>query len=322
MSIDKTKMVVGITMGDPAGIGAEIIAKALKRTEIRKLANFLVIGDKWVFEKNQKSKIKNQKFKFINLNNMPRRNFAFGKVKAEYGRASLEYLNTAIFLINKRVLDCLVTAPVNKEAINLSGTKFSGHTEYLAKKFGAKDFLMMFVAEKLKVSLVTRHMPLAKVARNLKAKDIFKSIIMTAESLKKYFGIKKPRIAVCGLNPHAGEAGNLGREEKKIIHPALKKAKKKFKNIFGPLPSETVFHDALKEKYDAVIAMYHDQGLIPFKMLYRDKGVNITFGLPFIRTSPDHGTGFDIAGQNKANPSSMIEAIKLAIRCTRRVKKV
>jgi len=176
---------------------------------------------------------------------------------------------------------------------------------------------MMFAAETMKVTLVTRHLPLADVPRALNPAIIYRTIFLTHKYLKEYFGLITPRIAVCGLNPHAGEEGAFGNEEARAIIPAIKKASVFSKYIRGPVSADAAFHDALNKKYDAVIAMYHDQGLVPFKMLYLDSGVNLTLGLPFIRTSPDHGTAFDIAGKGIANPSSMIEAVKLACRLVR-----
>jgi len=308
---------IGITMGDPSGIGAEIIVKALASDEIGDLRDILVIGDRWIFERSQKSATSNQKFEFLDLQNVPGKNFRFGKISPEYGRASLEYIDKAIQLIKEDRIQALVTNPVSKEAINLAGIKFPGHTEYLAKKFRVKDFAMMLVGGNLRVVLVTRHIPLNQVSKTLSIEKIYKTILLAKESLEKFFDIEKPKIAVCSLNPHSGESGFLGDEEKKIIIPAISLAKRYVRNIYGPFPSDTLFYSQLKKRdYDCIICMYHDQGLIPLKMLFRDRAVNMTLGLKFLRTSPAHGVAFDIAGKNKANPSSLIEAIKLAYKCS------
>ena len=209
--------------------------------------------------------------------------------------------------------DALVTAPINKEAASGVGFGFPGHTEYLASLTDTKEFAMMMIAEPLRITLVTRHIPLADVAKSITENGIIQAVILTRDVLKSRFKIKSPAIAVCGLNPHAGESGVIGNEEKDIIRPAVSRLQKKFKGIRGPIPADAVFYSAYKGGYDAVICMYHDQGLIPLKMTSRDKGVNMTLGLPFIRTSPDHGTAYDIAGKGIADPSSMMEAIKLAV---------
>ncbi|MEW5758125.1 MAG: 4-hydroxythreonine-4-phosphate dehydrogenase PdxA [Candidatus Omnitrophota bacterium] len=303
-----------ITMGDPSGIGPEVIFKGLNNPGIAKLAEFAVIGDRWAFNKAKSEKRKAKNFKFIDLNNVPRNNFKFGKVDARYGRASFEYLELAVKLIKEKKADCLVTAPVDKEAVNKAGIKFNGHTEYLAGKFNIKDFLMMLIVGKYYFTLVTRHVALKDVSKQLTQSNIFKTIIITNQSLKKIFNIKKPRICVCGLNPHASDGGIFGDEEKKVITPAIIQAKNKGCLVYGPIPADSAVKELVREKkYDVLVAMYHDQALIPLKILGYEQGVNFTCGLPFIRTTPLHGTAFDIAGKNKANPGSIIEAIKLAV---------
>jgi len=208
-----------------------------------------------------------------------------------------------------------VTAPINKSSVRKAGfADFEGHTEYLAARTATKDFAMMFVGKSLKITLVTRHIALKDVSRALSMESIYSAIRLTRDHLVRCFGIKDPKIAVAGLNPHAGEGGLFGDEEAKTITPAIKRASAEFKNIDGPVPSDIIFYEALNGKYDAVIAMYHDQALAPFKMLYFKDGVNVTLGLPFIRTSPDHGTAFDIAGKGIADPASMKEALLLACR--------
>jgi len=308
-------------MGDPAGIGPAIIPKAIKK--LKGLADFVVIGDKWVFNKTQNSELKAQNYKFIDLKNISHKNFSFGKVKAEYGRASVEYLDRALELIANKQIDCLVTCPVSKEAISLAGfNNFSGHTEYLAARTNTKYFAMMLLNKKLRFSLVTRHIPLKDVPSKLDTDKIYKTILLTHRSLKELFLIKNPRIVVCGLNPHASDNGLLGGEENKIIRPALMRLKRIIRNVDGPLSADVAVLKAAQKKYDCIIAMYHDQALIPLKISDTYTGVNLTLGLPFIRTSPLHGTAFDIAAKfNLANPNSLIEAIRLAVICTLNQKK-
>jgi len=284
-------------MGDPSGIGPEVVLKALASPKVKGLADFFIIGDGNV------------------LKGRARRDMKF------CGRASVQYIDRALELIKRGGADCLVTAPVNKSSIRRAGfPDFQGHTEYLARHTGTKDFAMMFVGEKLKVVPVTRHIALARVPGALSSDKVFRAIALTHEGLKKFFKIRRPRIGVAGLNPHAGERGAFGNEEALVIAPAVRKASRLYGGVTGPVPADALFHDALNGSFDAVIAMYHDQGLGPFKMLYFKTGVNLTLGLPFVRTSPDHGTAFDIAGKGVADPSSMIEALRLACRLSKKKK--
>lgn len=282
-----TKPTIVITLGDPKGIGPEVVKKALKLMSIKNLARYIVLGG---------------------------------------GRSlPVKYLDEAVRLIQGKQADALVTAPVNKEAINRAGLHFTGHTEYLAELTHTKDVLMMFVSKRLRVSLVTRHIPLKAVSSYINIDRIFRTLFLTAQSLKDYFGIMSPNIGVCGLNPHAGEGGFMGDEEKRLIIPAVEKARLELSNssiFYGPCSAEGLFYDAYRGRLDAVVAMFHDQGLIPLKMVARDYAVNATFGLPFIRTSPDHGTAYDIAGKDIASADSMIAAIRLAVKFVETQKKL
>ncbi len=308
-----------ITLGDPSGIGPEITAKALSclkpKTEI------IVVGDKWVFNKVCKAARIAGNIRFIDLNNVSRRNFSFGKIKSEYGRASIEYLEKAMELIGNKEADALVTCPISKQSASLSGFAYSGHTEYLLAKTQSEYSVMMLLNNYLKMSLVTTHIPISEVPSRINKQKIIKTIILTHRSLKKLFGIKNPRVVVCGVNPHASDNGLIGDEENKIIKPALSLVKKSLKGIEGPMPCDTAVAKAMQGYYDAVIAMYHDQALIPLKLSDPKSGVNITLGLPFVRTSPLHGTAFDIAGSAKADPSSLVQAIKLAAICQSNLKR-
>lgn len=218
-------------------------------------------------------------------------------------------------------VDAIVTAPVNKAALRDAGFRIPGHTEYLAELSGTKRFEMMLVGGALRVTLVTRHLAMKSVAASLTRSRVADAIVLTNLELRRSFGVRRPTIAVCALNPHAGEKGNFGREEIEIITPAVKAARKRTDaRISGPMPADSLFHEAYQGRYDAEICMYHDQGLIPLKMISRGSGVNVTLGLPFVRTSPDHGTGYEIAPRFKADAGSMKEALLLAARLSRNRK--
>lgn len=311
-TLKSDKIRVGITIGDPSGVGPAITLKAVKA--LAGFAEFTVIGDAGVLKKLQGTGDRGQGFKLIDLDNVGDKNFSFGRVKAEYGRASVEYIDQALQLLRSKEIDCLVTCPVSKEAVNKSGLVFSGHTEYLAKFSSSRNFAMMLVNKRLKVSLLTRHIPLKDVSLALDKDEISKTIILTYRALREMFSLSNPRMIVCGLNPHASDNGFIGNEENTLLKPAIAKT-----NLLvdGPLSADTAFQAAYQGKYDVVIAAYHDQALIPLKLFGNDSGVNLTLGLPFVRTSPLHGTAFDIAAKpNLANPNCLIEAIKLAIKCT------
>jgi len=279
-------------MGDPLGIGPEVIRKALASNSLLAQASFIVIGDKKLLGRVHPS---------VKVVDIPYRSA---------GEASLKFLDTAIAMIKVGLADALVTAPLSKEAVSRFRKDFIGHTEYLAKAFRVRDFDMMFVAPNVRLTIVTRHIPLKDVPRSITQKAVFDSIALMARTLKGSFKVKAPKIAVLGLNPHAGEGGLLGKEDGKSILPAVRQARQKGINAVGPLPADTFF--AFHSHYDGIIAMYHDQGLAPLKGLYMKELVNFTAGLPFVRTSPAHGTAYDIAGKNKADPSSMLSALKLA----------
>ncbi len=322
-TLKSSKIRVGITIGDPSGIGPAITLKALQI--LKGEAGFTVIGNRFVLAKAAKIlKIRFLPEKLIDLNNVNPKNFAFGNLNAQNGRACLEYLDAALGLLKKNKIDCLVTCPISKEAINLAGAKFSGHTEYLGKKTGCKDLVMLLLNDKLKFSLVTRHVALKDVCGLLGRKSLENNILGTIKGLKSLFLIKKPRLVVCGVNPHASDNGLIGKEEQRVMIPVIKSLKRKIKgvSITGPLSADAAILQAAKGNFDCVIAAYHDQALIPLKLTDFGSGVNLTFGLPFVRTSPLHGTAFDIAKKPaKAFPGSLVAAIKLAIKCTSNQKK-
>lgn len=306
-------------MGDPAGIGAEIVLKALPFIcnksipvivgDIESIVTLQrKIGTLWQgeFKKTGKGKLGEAEFVDMHLLNT----VCLGIPDSSYGYASYMYILEALKLVFLGHADAIVTCPINKASFHSAGVPFTGHTELLAHFGGVTDYVMMMANPHMKVSLVTIHIPLIEVPKSISQSNVLKCILMTARFLKEHFKIEKPLIKVCGLNPHAGEEGILGNEED-CIKGAIKDATDTGENVLGPYPADTVFH---KADCDAFVAMYHDQGLIPVKTLDFDRTVNITLGLPFIRTSPGHGTGYDIAGKGVANPLSFIEAYKLAER--------
>ncbi|MEW6075256.1 MAG: 4-hydroxythreonine-4-phosphate dehydrogenase PdxA [Candidatus Omnitrophota bacterium] len=303
---------VGITMGDPSGIGSEIIARSL--TSLGRIADFTVIGDAFVFSKVASCVRRKLVCSFVDLHNVRRMGFSFGTIKAEYGKASVEYLDKAMDLLKDTQLDCLVTAPISKEALSLAGISLTGHTEYLTRATSAKRVVMMLLNKFLKISLVTRHLPLQQVSRSIHKRLIVETLLRTREALSTLFLIRKPRIVMCGLNPHASDNGVLGPEERSIIIPALRGIGRKG-TVDGPLSADVALYKLLHKEYDAAVAMYHDQALIALKLLDASTGVNMTLGLPFVRTSPLHGTAFDIAGKGCANALPMQAAIQTAIQC-------
>jgi len=320
---------VAITIGDPSGIGTEVVMKALSNSEIQGLGSFLIIGDWGVIDKAGSIKglaipslhritrddeiDTGHPVTLFDLKNI-RKGWQYGKIDSKCGSAAIQYIDKGVALIRKGIADVLVTAPISKEAINQAGIRYPGHTEYLAHLTNTRDFGMMLVGGELKVSLVTRHIPLKKVHITITESRIYKLIKLTNQALVEYFGVPMPRIGVCSLNPHCGDGGVFGNEEERIIAPAILKASGDGINVKGPISADIIFHKAyVKKEYDAIVAMYHDQGLAPLKMVAFERGVNITLGLPFVRTSPDHGTGFDIAGKGLADESSMEEAIRVAV---------
>lgn len=279
------KPTFAVTLGDPLGIGPEIVQKSLKDPSIRKLADWKIFG------RTPSGKL----------------------TQNQAGKFSWDALVQAVESLKKGECQGLVTAPVSKEHLQKAGFPFPGQTEFLTHAFGASKSAMMLSSPLLRVVLVTIHVALKDVFSNLTAQKIVEKIQITHDALIRDFGIRKPRIAVCGLNPHAGENGLFGTEEQTLIIPAIQTATRKKINVSGPYASDTVFHRAVEGHFDAVICHYHDQGLIPLKTLSFYEGVNTTLGLPIIRTSPDHGCAFDIAGKGIANPASMKAALRLAL---------
>ncbi len=299
---------VAITLGCPAGIGPEVIIKALNQFS-GDLSSILVIGDKKVLKKTAtRLKLPLPEVEILSLSELE---IEPGVPTLEGYKAMVSYIEKAIELAKKGEVKAIVTAPISKEGLSQAGVPYKGHTEWLAEAFGVKDYVMCFYSQDLIVSLVTTHIPLKEVPENITFERVYRVCKLSAKFLKK-LGKEDAAIALCGVNPHAGEGGLLGSEEKEILEKVVAKCHQEGLKVKGPFPADTVFYWALKGRFGLVIAMYHDQGLAPFKLLHFQDGVNITLGLPIIRTSPAHGTAYDIAGKGIADPESFLSALKLA----------
>jgi 4-hydroxythreonine-4-phosphate dehydrogenase len=320
---------IAITMGDPAGIGPEVIVKALADARLRHKARYVIYGMNellsyaadiaefdvfwWRDQYNGRLRAYPHDVVVVDYDQYSMLGSSIRTPSKMGGEASMRFCLDAIEAANKKLVDAVVTAPIAKESWKLAGYNYPGHTELFAQRTGARRFAMMFAGGPLKVILATVHVPLNGLWGRLNIGAVFQPIEMLNQVLQDWFGIEKPRIAVAGLNPHASENGQFGDEEERIISPAILMARDQGIDATGPHSPDTVFLAARDGKYDAVVAMYHDQGLIPVKLLAFDQAVNLTVGLPIIRTSPDHGTAFDIVGRNRANPGSMRAAIEMAI---------
>jgi len=322
--------IVGITMGDPTGVGPEIIAKVLDDRRTFEFSRPLVLGDlnclmraaeivKTTFkiEEVKRSGIRELNYQLgrinlLNLSKLNLKDLRYGSPDKGCGKAMVDYVKEGVYLALCGEIDAMVTAPINKKAIFDAGYHYPGHTELLADLTKTSDYAMMLMGERLKVVPVTIHCSLRDIPSLLNSEAIVRAIQVTAHALKEYFDISTPRIAVAALNPHAGEGGIFGQEEAEVIVPAIKRAKAMGIKVFGPLPSDTLFHYAVQGFYDVVVCMYHDQALIPLKLLHFEDAINVTLGLPIVRTSVDHGTAYDLAGTGKANPNSLLNAIKWA----------
>jgi 4-hydroxythreonine-4-phosphate dehydrogenase len=320
---------IGITMGDPAGIGAEVVVKALSDPILRHRARYIIYGLNemlsyaadlaefevfwWRDQYNGRLRPYPHDVVVVDYDHYSLLGHAIKAPSRIGGEASMRFCSDAIGAAQKGIVDAVVTAPIAKESWKLAGFNFPGHTELFAARTGSRRYAMMFTGGPLKVVLATVHIPLNSLWGRLNIGAVFQPIELVHEALVNWFDIPKPRIAVAGVNPHASENGQFGDEEERIISPAIQMAHEQGIDCTGPYPPDTVFMSAANGRFDAVVAMYHDQGLIPVKLLAFDRAVNLTIGLPIIRTSPDHGTAFDIVGRNRANPGSMRSAIELAI---------
>lgn len=306
-----TRPTLAVTMGDPRGVGPEILVKALPSLACQ--ARLLLFGHRNIL--NEAAALLKKPWRHDAVVREPNFSVSRRSPRRRCGEASLAYITAAVQAVRGGECDAIVTGPICKEHIRLAGSLYPGHTEMLAGLAGIKTqtFLMM-VGKRLRVSLVTLHEPLARVPKLVTRARLLQAIVATDRVLRRRFKIRRPRLAVAGLNPHAGERGLFGREELTVLRPALRTAQQKGIQVSGPWPGDTVFHQALRGDFDVVVSMYHDQGLIPIKLLHFEDAVNMTLGLPFIRTSVDHGVAFDIAWKGKASPKSMIAAGKLAVK--------
>ncbi|MGY6561978.1 MAG: 4-hydroxythreonine-4-phosphate dehydrogenase PdxA [Luteibaculaceae bacterium] len=323
---ESKKIKVGISIGDVNGIGPEVVLKALSDKRILEDITPVIYASSKVISYHKKAvKLNELQFERIKDANQAKKqrinvidaweedvNIELGQSTPTGGKFAFASLEAVTKDLSQNKIDVLVTAPINKKNIQEAGFKFPGHTEYLADLSGADNPLMILVSDNLRVGLVTGHLPLQKVAESISLQAILEKLTIFNESLKKDFALVKPRIAVLSLNPHAGDNGAIGDEEQKIILPAIQKAKEQGMLAFGPYPADGFFGSDLFKKFDGILAMYHDQGLAPFKALSFNNGVNYTAGLPIVRTSPDHGTAYDIAGKGEANENSFRQAIYLA----------
>ncbi|MGB7949294.1 MAG: 4-hydroxythreonine-4-phosphate dehydrogenase PdxA [Candidatus Binatia bacterium] len=336
------KPVVAVTMGDPAGIGPEVIRKALADPQIKRVCNPLILGDWEVLKRAPTGRNRSRSSKLVcwqpgepllplleshyagvvcPLSTLSRKASRPGGPTKAGGHAAYRYIVVAAKLALTGVADAMATAPISKRILQDAGYNYPGHTELLAELSRAPECRMMLIGKKLRVVPVTGHVAFSKVPRGLSREKIATTLELVHGSLRHFFAIRRPRIAVAALNPHGGEDGIFGHEEKEIIAPAVRAAKRKGIQAYGPFPADSLFHQAARGDYDVVVCMYHDQGLIPLKLHHFFGGVALTLGPPFIRTSVDHGTAYDIAGKGRADESSMKEAILLAARLARQNSK-
>ncbi len=326
------KPLILITMGDPTGVGPEVIARALTGPEISGLCRPVVLGDQGALERaiavtGAPLKVETVEsaaplsdggtspgsIRLLPLSRLAPEEMAYGRPGIAAGEAMYRYIEEAARLCLAGKAAAMVTGPISKEALNRAGHHYPGHTELLAELTGAREYVMMLAGERLKVTLVTIHEALKDVPRLISQEKVLSTIRITHHDIHRYFR-RKPRLAVLALNPHCGEGGLFGDEAERLIGPAVAAARQQGIDAVGPLSADTLFHFAAKGEFDAVVCMYHDQGLIPLKLLHFDDGVNVTLGLPIIRTSVDHGTAYNLAGTGRASAASMDAAIRMAVR--------
>ncbi len=321
----ETKPIIGITMGDPSGVGPEIIIKLFMESDLFNCCTPVVLGDPAVLAAyadnsvyiNKINDIKDVTYQKGALNILPisqldKQDYIPGKPTLAGGVAMVKYILTAVDLCKNGELSAMVTCPLNKALMNRAGYNYEGHTQLISDLTDTDDYVMMLAGDKLRVTLVTIHCALKDVPGLINQDKIIKTIRVTASALKQDFGIKSPKIAVAALNPHSGEEGLFGNEEETVIVPAVEKAVSMGYDVEGPMPADTLYPKAVSGSYDVVVNMYHDQGLIPLKLLHFSDGVNVTLGLPIIRTSVDHGTAYDIAGKGIADHRSLKAAVIMA----------
>ncbi len=325
--------VIAVTMGDPAGVGPEVVLKCAASPDARGLGKLLLVGERWAFERDAErlgldlplpdvvdvaDRAALPAAGLVETGGPDAARPPRGKPTRESGAAAAKAILRAIDLAQRGLADAIVTAPISKEALHAAGYPFPGHTEMLAHYTGAARSVMMMAAGELRSTLVTTHLALRDVPAALTTERVLETIRITWDALRGDFGIERPRVAVCGLNPHAGESGLFGDEEARVIAPAIEQAREAGMDCVGPAPADAAFAQAYRGRYDAVVAMYHDQANIPVKLIGFETGVNVTLGLPIVRVSPDHGTAYDIAGRGRADAASMMSALRVAASIARR----
>lgn len=321
--------VIGITMGDPSGIGPEIIIKVLSDSSIYEICKPVVFGDPGALAMDiaglkqkrlneitrpSEAESRSEAIDLLVVSHLQKESIIPGKPTVESGEAMVNYITKAVEMAQGGHIAAMVTAPINKALMHEAGHFFEGHTQLIAHLTNTEDYVMMLVGERLRVALVTIHCALSEVPACLDGDMIYRTITITSQALQLDFGLLTPRLAVAALNPHAGESGLFGSEEEEIIRPAIERTRSEGWQVEGPFPADSLFHRAAAGQFDAVVAMYHDQGLIPLKLLHFSDAVNVTLGLPIIRTSVDHGTAYDIAGTGTADSSSLKAAIRMAVK--------
>lgn len=315
-----SKPKIGITMGDPAGVGPEIVVKALSDKDLRQSSDLVVFGDEQVFWQTAQSLnladtlAKTGEFRFVDSQVVGSDLVPMGKVSAIGGQAAYAAIGNAVQAAKRGEIQALATAPINKESLRAAGVPFIGHTEILAGLTGASDPLTLFIVHDLRVFFLSRHLSLAEACAYVTRDNLISFTEKAYAELKRLVRQEKPHLAIAALNPHGGEHGLFGIEEMKEIEPSIEILQRDGINVSGPYPADSVFHRALQGEFAAVVSLYHDQGHIATKMVDFERTISLTLGLPFLRTSVDHGTAFDIAGQGIASPVSMIEAVKMAVR--------
>lgn len=326
----KTKPRIAISLGDPNGIGPEVTLKSLQDSRLLKYVDPVIIGDANVLNTHLEhlqlrdldirvvrdladTAPGDQVITVLDIGDGDETNVAFGEITEAAGALSMKAVERAVDLCMEKGVDAMVTAPISKEAISMAGYQNRGHSGFIARRTNSKSHTMMMVSEELRVGLVTEHVPIWDVPKKITKEAILERVNIMSNSLINDFAVDRPRIAILGLNPHAGDGGLLGREEQDTIMPAIEASCEEGHLVFGPFPADGFFAVGGFRNYDAILAMYHDQGLIPFKTIAFGHGVNYTAGLPIVRTSPDHGTAFNIAGKGEASPASMRSAIYLAL---------
>ncbi len=332
MTSESSLPVLGLTMGDAAGVGPEVVVKALAEADVRSWCRPLVLGDPEairqavrqcrldltvkILPENHHPADMSKTVEVLPLSDLGEKELVPGRPTPAGGRAAARYIEIGAKMALDGTIHALVTAPISKESFNQAGYRFPGHTEFLAHLAGNPPVVMMLAGPRLRVVLVTIHVRYRDVPDLISPAGILSTAQITHKALKQYFGLPQPRLAVAALNPHAGEGGLFGHEEETIVTPAVNQGKKLGLDLNGPYPADTLFYRAAAGEFDAVVCLYHDQGLIPLKLLHFKDGINVTLGLPFIRTSVDHGTAYDLAGKNLADHTSMLAAMKTAAQMT------